>query len=303
MTTRDSPAGDAAPGADAELARAFIDATSALVCVVDHAGRILLANRALQDFTGRSVAELTGHFFWDVYVVPEHVELAQDAIARAMATGVAFPQEGDWLAADGVRRRIAMRTDVLADAAGRPWAVACIGLDVTAERQREAQLHARAHTDLLTGLSNRSALFDVLRRHLDPRHGDGCGVLFCDLDQFKSVNDRYGHAAGDQLLLDAALRLRELAGPRDLVARLGGDEFVLVCPAGDTAGLVELAETLVMRFREPFAGPAGELVIGVSAGIAVGEPGETPDALLARADSEMYGVKSRHRRRGERPPS
>jgi diguanylate cyclase (GGDEF)-like protein/PAS domain S-box-containing protein len=275
----------------------FVLATSALVCVVDRDDRIVLANPALQRFTGRSADELLGALFWAVYVVPEHVGLARDAIARAISTGVAHPQEGDWLAVGGVRRRVSMHNDVLRDARGRPWAVACVGLDVTERRLREEQLQRCAQTDLLTGLGNRAALFDALARHLDPTCGSGCGVLFCDLDDFKVVNDRHGHAVGDRVLMQVAARLRELAGPDDLVARFGGDEFVLLCADGEVERLRTLARQIVQRVADPLPGPAGDLVVGVSVGIATAGPGEVPDVLIARADEEMYGAKTQQRRR------
>jgi diguanylate cyclase (GGDEF)-like protein/PAS domain S-box-containing protein len=283
------------------LPQLLVAATTALICVVDADGRILLANPSLQRFTGRSAAELRGQHFWEVYVVPEHVALAQDALARSIATGVAYPQEGDWLGAGGRRRRVAMQNDVLFDGAGVPYAVVCIGFDVTAEREREAALHQRARTDLLTGVLNRSALFEALSVHLDPETGRGCGVLFCDLDQFKLVNDEHGHATGDRLLVEVAARLQALAGGTDLVARFGGDEFVLVCPAGGPGRLADLAEIVLQQVSRPFPGPAGELWVGVSVGVATGRPGEAPDELIARADRAMYGAKSsRHTRRGPR---
>ena len=283
------------------LAAAFVASTSALVCVVDGDGRIALANPALERFTGLSAEELLGRCFWDVYVVPEHALLAQDAHARSMATGVAFPQEGDWLAAGGQRRRVSMHIDVLLDALGRPWAVACLGIDVTEQRRGEEQLRRRAQMDLLTGLGNRSALFDALNRHLDPQGGEGCGVLFCDLDDFKVVNDRHGHAVGDHLLVQVARRLQELADPGDMVARFGGDEFVLLCGRADEDRLRGLAELVGERVRRPVDGPAGDLLVGVSVGIATGAPGEAADVVIARADEAMYGVKTQHRRRHLRP--
>jgi diguanylate cyclase (GGDEF)-like protein/PAS domain S-box-containing protein len=284
------------PGGPEALAAALVRSVRTFVVIVDGDGRIVLVNPAMERFTGRPAADLVGRRFVDVYVAPEHVLLAEDALSRAMATGLARPQEGDWLGAGGTRRRIAMQIDVLADDAGRPWGLACLGLDVTEQRQQEALLHRRSQTDLLTGVANRAALFDRLRRHLDPRDGGGCGVIFCDLDRFKEVNDRYGHGAGDQLLVDAAARLQSLTGPDDLVARLGGDEFVVVCPDGDESRLSALARAAVEGFREPFPGPAAELLVGMSVGTALGRPGETPDDLVARADQAMYNAKSRHRR-------
>src|SRR4030095_9992033 len=103
---------------------------------------------------GRTAGDLRGEWFWDVFVAPEHVVLAQDAFQRAMGSGTAHPQEGDGLTGDGGRRRVAMRNTVLVDDDGLPYALACVGLDVTNDRQREELLHQRAQTDLLTGIAN-----------------------------------------------------------------------------------------------------------------------------------------------------
>ncbi len=278
------------------LVTAFIDATEVLVMIADADCRILFANPALQRFTGREPDRLLGQRFWEVYVVPEHVELAQDAVARAIATGQAHPQEADWLTGDGVRRRVAMRNTVLRDDAGRPFAIATVGIDVTADREREARLHARAQTDLLTGIPNRAALFDALHRHLAVEGGPDIGVLFCDLDRFKQVNDEYGHQVGDRVLVEVARRLVELSAPGDVVARFGGDEFVLLRPGADQPTMVALARRVASTVLAPF-GELPDQPVGVSVGAAVGRPGETPDEVIARADLAMYGAKSHHRRR------
>jgi cyclic di-GMP phosphodiesterase Gmr len=280
---------------DDELLRAFVDSTDALVCIVDGTGRILLANRALERFTGRPATDLQGQWFWDVYVAPEHVVLAQDAVERAMASGTADPQEGDWLTGDGERRRVAMRNTVLLDDDGLPYAIACVGMDVTADRRREELLHQRAQTDLLTGIANRGALFEALHRRLE--EGPGCALLFCDLDQFKVINDQHGHAVGDRILAEAAARLVALVGPEELVARFGGDEFVVLCPDPDEAALDELVLRVVAEMGRPFVGPEGPLTVGVSVGVAIGRAGESGDELIGRADRAMYGAKTHQRRR------
>ncbi len=282
-----------------QLLRDFVDASDALLCIVDGAGRILFTNPALQRFTGHPAEELAGRRFWDVWIVPEHVALAQDAVARSMDTGTAHPQEGEWFTGTGERRRVSMRNTVLVDDEGRGYAIGCVAVDVTDERRREAQLHVRAETDLLTGIANRGALFDALEARL--RDGSGCALLFCDLDRFKTINDDHGHGVGDTMLAEVARRLNELAGPGDLVSRFGGDEFVILSPRQDEAVLASLAERVVSGVGRPFPGPDGPLHIGVSVGMAIGRPGETADELITRADRAMYGAKSHPHRRTARP--
>ncbi|SFT91715.1 cyclic di-GMP phosphodiesterase Gmr [Geodermatophilus amargosae] len=294
-----------APALDA-LSRATVEATAALVLVCDGGGRVLLANPALQRFTGRTREELVGASFWEIVTIPEEVELARAAVAMVLSGRPAIPGEVDWLTGDGDRRRIELQTSVLTHDDGRPYAVAFIGIDVTAHREREARVRRQAVTDPLTGLANRSALFAVLAARLHVETGDGCGLLFCDLDGFKEVNDRYGHAAGDRLLVAVAGRLREIAAPDDVVARLGGDEFVLVARGTDHDALVARARRLEAVMAAPFdvAGAGDEVRIGASTGTATGGPGEDPDTVMTRADMAMYGVKSLRRvSRGVTPPS
>ncbi|MGY1706674.1 diguanylate cyclase domain-containing protein [Geodermatophilus sp. SYSU D00697] len=282
-------------GVAADLARAVVDVTDALVAVIGRDGRLLHANPALQRFTGSTEAELLGRHFCDVYVVPEHMLLAVHAVTTALEEGRAHPQEGDWLTGDGTRRRIAMQNNVLCDRTGAPFAIATVGIDVTAERSREEALWTRATTDTLTGARTRAVLFEVLADLLDADTGVGCGLLFCDLDDFKTVNDVHGHAVGDQLLREVTGRLQQVAGPCDVVARFGGDELVVVRPGADERQLQELADAVADRMREPVAVGDSCLTVTVSTGHAVGVPGTRADDLVATADLLMYRVKARRR--------
>lgn len=164
----------------------------------------------------------------------------------------------------------------------------------------EAHLHAQARTDPLTGLMNRAELyrrFDaVLGRHRG-RGGDGdadLGVLYCDLDYFKNVNDRYGHTAGDQLLVDVAEVLRENTRDVDLIARVGGDEFVLVCPELESP---ETLSSIMARLCHAVGSLAPNGVpLRLSVGAAMARPGLGADELIRRADEAMYRVKRDGRR-------
>ncbi|MGY1604653.1 diguanylate cyclase domain-containing protein [Geodermatophilus sp. SYSU D00815] len=274
------------------LAMATIEATSALVLVCDGDGRILLGNPALERFTGRTRDELIGSMLYDLVVQPAEVEIARLGIAAVLAGQPQIPGEVDWVNGDGEPRRIELQTSVLSSADGRPYAVAFIGIDVTVHRLREAHARRLAMTDPLTGVANRSALFAALRAHLDPESGGGCGLLFCDLDGFKEVNDRYGHAVGDRLLVAVAERLRRLAAPEDIVARLGGDEFVLVAPALDGDALAARVRRLEELMDQPFEIDDVVVRIGASIGSAAGRPGDDADGVMTQADLAMYGVKS-----------
>jgi diguanylate cyclase (GGDEF)-like protein len=113
-------------------------------------------------------------------------------------------------------------------------------------------------------------------------------VIFCDLDGFKAVNDRLGHAAGDALLAAVAGHLRDDIGSEDQVYRLAGDEFVIIC-SGDAV------DTITARIRDLVTQPiplgAEKVRIGVSAGVAYAAPGDTTDGLIVRADLAMYDAK------------
>ena len=124
-------------------------------------------------------------------------------------------------------------------------------------------------------------------------------MLYFDLDGFKSVNDTYGHHAGDELLVQVAARARRAIREGDLLCRFGGDEFFLACPDLDEAGATALAARLRHVMSLPFQVGAVEVVIGASVGVASSHEGSTIDSLLVSADTEMYLDKGRgERRRG-----
>ncbi|MEZ5144283.1 MAG: GGDEF domain-containing protein [Acidimicrobiales bacterium] len=162
------------------------------------------------------------------------------------------------------------------------------------ERWRYDQLllHAARH-DQLTDLPNREQFFGRLRSSLG-RAGDQhpVAVLYLDLDGFKAVNDTHGHGVGDRLLEIVAHRLQGSVRSGDLIARLGGDEFAVVCPGIADAGEAgDLADRLIAAVEEPVVVGALRLAVGASVGIALGQAGEDPDAVLHRADAALYAVK------------
>jgi diguanylate cyclase (GGDEF)-like protein len=171
--------------------------------------------------------------------------------------------------------------------------------DIAARRLRHQSLH-----DPLTQLPNRSLLLDRLRHGLARAQRDGStlAVLFCDVDDFKYVNDSLGHDAGDRLLAALAVRLQDALRTADTLARFGGDEFVVLCEGlRDPAEAVRVADRLMEVCREPIDLGAIEHVPTASIGIAIAElDGEVgPEGLLRDADVAMYGAKSHGKGRYE----
>ncbi|MET0425332.1 MAG: GGDEF domain-containing protein [Actinoplanes sp.] len=151
----------------------------------------------------------------------------------------------------------------------------------------EQALHRLATRDTLTGLPNRAALLAQLATELSVSRP--LTVFFCDLDGFKPVNDRRGHAVGDELLIGVAARLRGCVREGDLVSRFGGDEFVIVCHGPDAVPVV--SDRIAEMVSRPFEAGGEQVRIGVSVGVAGARAGDSTDELIHRADLAMYEAK------------
>jgi diguanylate cyclase (GGDEF)-like protein len=170
-------------------------------------------------------------------------------------------------------------------------------LVVAVRKVRQARLlHNLASTDELTGLPNRRALFAYLGQQLAQTRASGVrlSVLAVDVDHFKRINDSHGHAVGDLVLRHVAQVLAGGLRERDRLGRVGGEEFVAVLPDAELAAAEQVAE----RMRAALAGAplqvdaVGELRVTVSIGVARARAGESPEAMLARADEALYGAKN-----------
>ena len=161
------------------------------------------------------------------------------------------------------------------------------------------ELRHRALHDDLTGLPNRTLFWDRLAHRLDlaDRRAAGFAVLFLDLDDFKQVNDTLGHAAGDQLLVDVAGRIRSELRAGDTAARVGGDEFlVLLDDVATGEAALGVAHRIMATLREPYSLGVHTRTATTSIGVAAGADGfATADAMVAAADAAMYDAKRRGR--------
>jgi diguanylate cyclase (GGDEF)-like protein/PAS domain S-box-containing protein len=171
-------------------------------------------------------------------------------------------------------------------------------VDVTREKLLEGRLEHQALHDSLTGLPNRNLFHDRVGEALERRQPGQIAVLYIDLDNFKTVNDRFGHASGDQVIAATARHIRGCAGDGGTAARVGGDEFALLVEYETVEQVTALAERVIEALgKTKVAFSRQPLAIGASIGIAVAGPGETTETLMRDADLAMYEAKRQGRGR------
>jgi diguanylate cyclase (GGDEF)-like protein/PAS domain S-box-containing protein len=178
---------------------------------------------------------------------------------------------------------------------GRALRMIGTNVDITERKRIEEAVQSAAHSDALTGLANRLAFTDRLRLALtrSRRSGSDVAVLYLDLDRFKQVNDKFGHAGGDRLLKHVALRLRSCVRQSDTVARLGGDEFVVLLEdLRDREHAVAVVEKVIDEMRRPLNLEGFEVSATVSVGLAYAHAGADGESLLKRADKALYEAKA-----------
>ncbi|WP_067863605.1 sensor domain-containing diguanylate cyclase [Nocardia shimofusensis] len=262
---------------------------------VDVRGRVLEVNSAFaemlglpqESMPGRSVAELLG---------PINLGAAYTQLQRMISGEIdRFRLETENVRPDGDVSYIDLSMSAVRDAHGQMRFLIGVAVDVTERKQLADRLWHDAHHDSLTGLPNRTLFFDRIAAAQAP-----IGLCYVDLDGFKEINDRWGHAVGDTVLREVGQRLRGAVGSDELPARVGGDEFVVLVER--CAGCAQL-NALIGRLHEALIEPI-EVVdqrvrVGASIGSAfVRERPEVADELLRAADAAMYRDKNSALRRG-----
>jgi diguanylate cyclase (GGDEF)-like protein/PAS domain S-box-containing protein len=289
-------------GLERNFTNAILETVGALVIVVDAHGKVIRRNAACEEVSGYTSAELAAHRSLDFLVPPEDMERVRAAIACLSPGNPSVSLENDWLCKDGARRHIAWTNTAVMGEGGTIKHTIATGVDITHRKRLEEQLAHQALHDVLTGLPNRALFLDRVQRALiDDRQPTNVALLFLDLDDFKQVNDTYGHVVGDRVLTELSARLAASIRPSDTAARMGGDEFaVLLEGAGDAATTQEIASRISLSLAEPIIVDSHEIVVRVSIGIAPAEAGsEDAVALLGRADIAMYWAKSEGKGRAE----
>ena len=285
--------------AEEQFRRAFEDAGIGM-SLCDLGGRFIRANRALADITGYSIDELVGMRFGEL-THPADRGRQVDAFDRLISgESDRYQGENRYYHKRGHIVWIALNVSAVRGPGGEVHHLICQIQDISERKLAEARLAYQASHDPLTDLPNRVLLDDrmamALRRLSRARLP--LAVLFLDLDRFKLVNDTFGHDAGDQLLLEAAERLRSVIRPSDTVVRMGGDEFAILCEEVTPDAAATLARRIGEAIAVPFRVEGREVVVTSSIGIAMNrDPSVSPGTLLANADAAMYEAKARGRSR------
>ncbi len=276
------------------------NASEAIVSV-DRDGTVLYASPSLHRLLGVAPEDLIGRPFDELLHPDESVSartFLHELLARPWGSTVRSWRlrraDGGWAWGETTA------TNLLSDPNVR--GIVLNTKDITERRELEQRLTHQAMHDGLTGLANRvllrSRLEQALRR---PRPGAlPPALLFLDLDGFKGVNDTFGHAQGDALLIAAATRLREQVGLQDVVARMGGDEFaVLLESPRDRQAVLDIAHRITSALKVPFRVFGRETAGSASLGVAIAEPIDSAGDVLRHADVAMYLAKANGRGRYE----
>lgn len=261
-------------------------------------GRFLTVNPALSHILRATADDLVGEDARRL-THPSDRPGEQELVTQLLTGSCeSFRLEKRFVRSDGTAVWVDQQASLIRDSDGHPHQIVAQFVDVDDRRKEYESLRYEASHDPLTGLANRTLLSARLRDlHREGRTDRA--LLYLDIDYFKSVNDRYGHAGGDAVLTEVAHRIRSLVRTQDTVARIGGDEFIVIIegtPSPDAA--VNVAEKIRTAVSRPIAVQDEHLSVTVSVGVSCCMLGPSdPDSMLSRADEALYRAKREGRDR------
>ena len=298
LMRRQRTAAEALQSSEALYRATFHQAATGILHIAPD-GRILGMNEKCCHMLGYSADELRARTIFELST-PDARETLRQFLQHCLSTSPsAFSAEIEkpYQRKDGSILWVCEALGVVRDKQGQPDFLVAVTQDITARKELEERLSHDASHDALTGLPNRKLFQERLLQVMESsrRHGRLAAVLYLDLDEFKEVNDRYGHTVGDALLQQVAQRLRSCMRVEDTVARFGGDEFGIVLDTITGPGDCEIvAAKLISVLSQPYEIDDITIMISASVGAAV-FPSDGHDALslVAHADAAMYEVKRR----------
>lgn len=284
-----------------ERSRTIIDSITDAYYEVDLKGNLLLFNKAFLELFGTRHQEMLG-LHYSRYVDQKHADIALRTFSQVFKTGKPVSKmEWEIINKNGEVRQVELSVSLARNAQGQPKGFRGIVSDITARRRAEDAIRKQAFHDPLTNLANRILFQDRVNMAIKraKRVGKSMAFMIIDLDFFKDINDRWGHAAGDFVLKDVARRLSANVRDTDTVARQGGDEFsIALSTLNKNEEACLIAEKIMASLNRPFHLDASDVTVTASLGIAMyPEHGEDFDTLMKKADRAMYQAKNLGRNR------
>ncbi|MFH8134632.1 cyclic di-GMP phosphodiesterase [Pantoea osteomyelitidis] len=278
------------------FAEQVVSEANSVIVILDQRGNIQRFNRLCEEYTGLKEQEVIGRNVFQLFMTKQEAAASRRNIAGFFRDGNSYEVER-WVKTKKGQRLFLFRNKFVHSGSGKNEIfLICSGTDITEERRAQERLRVLANTDTVTGLPNRNAIHQQISLALEQAGKDETGVVYLDLDNFKKVNDAYGHMFGDQLLQAVSLAILSCLGKEQTLARLGGDEFVVLAEHTSQPALEAMAARILDRLRQPFRIGLIEVYSGCSIGVALAPAhGEDRESLIRNADTAMYHAKENGR--------
>ena len=278
------------------FAEQVVSEANSVIVILDQHGNIQRFNRLSEEYTGLKEQEVIGQNVFKLFMSRSEAAASKRNITGFFRNGSSYEVER-WIKTRKGQRLFLFRNKFVHSGSGKNEIfLICSGTDITEERRAQERLRVLANTDTITGLPNRNAIHELISDAIDARGENQVGVVYLDLDNFKKVNDAYGHMFGDQLLQAVALAILSCLDEGQVLARLGGDEFIVMATETSQSSLEAMASRILTRLRQPFRIGLIEIYTGCSLGIALApQHGNDRESVIRNADTAMYSAKENGR--------
>ncbi|HAV1654856.1 cyclic di-GMP phosphodiesterase [Enterobacter hormaechei] len=278
------------------FAEQVVSEANSVIVILDQNGNIQRFNRLSEEYTGLKEQEVIGQNVFKLFMSRSEAAASKRNITGFFRNGSSYEVER-WIKTRKGQRLFLFRNKFVHSGSGKNEIfLICSGTDITEERRAQERLRVLANTDTITGLPNRNAIHELISDAITARGDTQVGVVYLDLDNFKKVNDAYGHMFGDQLLQAVALAILSCLDEGQTLARLGGDEFIVLATDASQGALEAMASRILTRLRQPFRIGLIEVYTGCSLGIALApQHGNDRESVIRNADTAMYTAKENGR--------
>ena len=274
------------------FAEQVVSEANSVIVILDRMGNIQRFNRLCEEYTGLREREVIGQSVFTLFMSRREAAASRRNIEVFFREGNSYEVER-WVKTCKGQRLFLFRNKFVHNGSGKNEIfLICSGTDITEERRAQERLRMLANTDSITGLPNRNAIHELISDAIENAGDTQVGIVYLDLDNFKKVNDAYGHMFGDQLLQSVSLAILSCLDDNQLLARFGGDEFIVLATETSQSTLEATASRILTRLRQPFRIGLIEVYTGCSIGISLApQHGQDCESVIRNADTAMYTAK------------